>query len=70
MFIKMNFTSEKEFIDPLMSYFKDSKSKQIKLYIVETIKLLSNKAPHLIHELISIFLSFTSITNADINALR
>jgi len=40
------------------------------LYAIEVIKTLGFKASHLIHELVTIFLSLTTITNADLTSQK
>lgn len=69
-FITANFQSEKEIIDPIIGFIRDNNAPALRLYAVELIKILGFKSPHWLHELISIFLSFTAITNADIATMK
>ena len=69
-FIKLNFTTEKELVDPIIIYLRDQSYPSLRLHAIEVIKTLGFKATIFIHELISIFLSFTTITNADLTALK
>jgi hypothetical protein len=69
LFIRSNFQSEKEIIDSIIPFLKaDTSSPALRLYSIEVIKTLGYKAPHWQNELISIFLSLASITNADLTA--
>jgi len=67
--IKENFKSVREIIDPIIPYIKDN-SPAVRLYSLEIIKTLGFRAKSWIHELITIFLSLSTMTNADLTALR
>ena len=69
-FIKATFTNIKDVIDPIMPFVKDQSSSVLRVFAIEAFKILAFKAPHWLHELISIFLSLTTITNADITAMK
>ena len=68
--IKQQFPNEKDLIDAIIPYIKDQSNAALRLYAVEVIKTMGFKASHLIHELITIFLSLTTITNADLTSQR
>ncbi|CDW72650.1 heat repeat-containing protein 5b [Stylonychia lemnae] len=68
--LKKAFASEKELIDPIMPYIKDQQSHAVRMYGVEVIKTIGFRCSHLIHEIVSIFLSLATITNADLTSLR
>jgi hypothetical protein len=70
LFIRSNFATEKEIIDPLIPYIRDANTPALRVYAIEAIKTLGFKAPYWINELLSIFLSFTTITNADLTNLK
>lgn len=57
-------------IDPILPFIKDQSSMIARIYAVEVIKTLGFRNPHLIHELISIFLSLATIANADITTMN
>ena len=59
------FESEREIIEPLVPFMRTG-SFEVKLYIAEAIKTLGTRAVNWLHQLISIFLSHTSIANADL----
>jgi len=68
--IHTTFSSEKEIVDSILTYTKEPSPFEVRLYAVEVFKTLGFRAPKWIHHLISIFLSFASITNADILSMK
>ena len=64
-----NFKTEKEVIDPLIPYIKDA-SLQVRLFAIELLKTLGFRAKPWTHALLTLFLSLSTMTNADLTSLR
>lgn len=68
--MKSMFTKFQEVVDPLLGYIKDQYSPQVKLYAIECIRTLGFRARPWITDMLSLFLSLTNITNADLQSLK
>jgi len=63
------FETERAILDPILGFMR-SGSPDVQIYIVEVCKTLAMRATNWVHQLISIFLSHTSIANADIVSIK
>jgi hypothetical protein len=62
------FDNEGAILDPVMNFMKNGSETQT--YCIEVVKTLSLRATNWVHQLISVFLSHTSIANADIVSIK
>lgn len=67
-FVRSNFAQEKELVDPLAAIARDNNNPRLRTHAIEVFKTLAHRAPHWLHNLLTLFISFTSIANANLAA--